>query len=188
MTTVVGIDSSLTAAGIAAIEHPSTAPNPNTPRLNTVGERGARDATIVDRATRVHRQFERIIRAMPASVRLVVVEGLPVTAPNPSTASLFQDRAALLLRVVGFLAAKRIPVVEVNPATLKLWATGNGKADKAQVVAAMRELWPYAQIRNDNEADALGLATIGCQQLRWYAPELIHHHGPRINWPRELSR
>lgn len=181
MTTVVGLDPSLTAAGIAILGSPGTTDTPNVPKLVTVGVSGSESATLAERSTRIGDQFERIIRSMPPSVRLVVIEQLPFTAPK--FAAKFQERCALYYRVTEFLARRKIPVVEVGATTLKLFATGNGRADKTQVIASMQSLWPHADIRNDdNRADALTLASIGAMELGWYEPELPHHVSPRIDW------
>ncbi|ORL30444.1 hypothetical protein A6I91_21135 [Prescottella equi] len=119
---------------------------------------------------------------MPPEVRLVMIEALPFKPPRNT--KLFQERAALVHRVVDFLARRRIPVVDVNVKTLKLWATGSGDVVKAPMVEAMQTLWPHAPIGdNDNKADALALATMGAQRLGWYEPELPHHFAPRVSWP-----
>lgn len=180
MTTVVGLDPSLTAAGIAILGSPGTTDTPNVPKLATVGVSGSESATLAQRSTRIGDQFERIIRSMPPNVRLVVIEQLPFTAPK--FAAKFQERCALYFRLTEFLARRGIPVVEVGVTTLKKFATGDGKADKKIMIASMRELWPHAKIRNDNEADALGLATMGAIHLRWHEPELMHHFSPNVNW------
>lgn len=187
MTTVVGLDPSLTAAGIAVIKHPQHSDTPNAPRLVCVGASGQNGDSLPTRSIRVGDQAERILRSMPASVRLVVVEALP--PKPPLNTKLYQERAALVLRVVEFLARRRIPVVDVGVTTLKLWATGDGSADKAAVVDAMQTLWPHAAIGgNDNKSDALALATMGAQRLGWFDPELPHHFSPRVNWPAGVSR
>lgn len=182
MSTIVGLDPSLTAAGIAVLKRPDTVDAPNRPKLTAVGATGQRGATLPERSIRVGQQAERILRAMPASVCLVVIEALPLVPPKNT--QLFQERAALVLRVAEYLAKRRIPVVDVGVPTLKLWATGNGHASKTEVLDAMQSLWPHAAIGdNDNKSDALALATIGAQRLGWYEPELPHHFEPRVYWP-----
>lgn len=180
MTTIVGLDPSLTAAGIAILNSPQTASTPNAPKLLSVGAAGSHGDTLAQRSIRVGKQFERVMRSMPPSVRLVVIEALPYTPPK--NAGLFQERCALFHRIVEFLALRKIPVIDVSVTTLKLFATGNGRADKPEVVAAMRELWPHARIRDDNQSDALALATIGAQHLGWHEPELPCHYAPEIDW------
>lgn len=179
---IVGIDPSLTAAGIAILSSPATADTPNAPRLASVGASGKRGASLPERSIRVGDQTARILKAMPPSVRLVVIEALPLGVPNPNAASLYQERAALVIRLVEWLARRKIPVVDVSTSTLKKFATGNGRAEKAEVVDAMRSLWPHAVVRDDNQADALALATAGAMYLGWHEPELPHHYEPNINW------
>lgn len=186
MTTVVGIDPSLTDAGIAIIRDPASAATPNVPELKNVGEPGFDGADLIDRSMRVDRQFVRILRAMPQGVRLVVIEEVPRNNPNPRFASLYQERSALVTQLVVFLHKRKIPVVDVNVKTLKKFATGNGNAEKSEVIAAMKSLWPHAAINsNDNRSDALALASAGAMHLGWYRPEAVHHHHQgSINWGR----
>ncbi|NKU16302.1 hypothetical protein GS928_25035 [Rhodococcus hoagii] len=77
MTTVVGLDPSLTAAGIAVIKHPQHVDTPNVPRLVCVGASGQNGDSLPRGASELQIQAERILRAMPPSVRLVVIEALP---------------------------------------------------------------------------------------------------------------
>lgn len=194
MTHVVGIDSSLTAAAIAAIAHPSVAPQPNAPRTAVVGEAGHRGDPVTRTAIRIGRQYRRILDAivdMAPSVALVVIEELPKGMP-PDATHMFLERAALHYRLIEGLAVRRIPVAEVPPAVLKLWATGAGNADKATVHAAMGELWPHARLDvrgkpNDNLSDALAAASIGAERLGWYEPEATYRHAPKVKWPEGIT-
>lgn len=187
MTTVVGIDGSLVAAGVAVVKHPATADSPNLPTVRVVGEPGHRADSLARIATRIGDQAARILRAMPPKVALVVIEALPRGVPNPDAASMYQERAALHYRVVEFLARRAIPVAEVSVGTLKLWATGNGRAEKADVMMAMRELWPGCRLTDFNAADAVALASLGCQHLGWYPPEATHHYAPKVRWPEGIT-
>lgn len=181
MTTVVGIDSSLTAAGVAAINDPKTASTPNIPRLRTVGESGSENLTVVARAKRIRRQRDRILKAMPPTTCLVVIEALPPRQPPAS--SFYVERGALILELAEFLGTRRIPVIEVAVTTLKMFATGSGAAGKPQMVSAMRDLWPGAPLNgDDNLADALAAATLGSMHLGWYQPEATHHWAPKVDW------
>ncbi|OZF05229.1 hypothetical protein CH302_00985 [Rhodococcus sp. 15-2388-1-1a] len=189
MSVVVGLDPSLRAAGIALIRDPATASTPNVPKLLHVGEEGSDDVSLIGRATRVRRQRDRILRQLPAGVTLVMIEAIPKVNPTPKAASYFVERGALCLELAHYLAGKGIPVVDVTVGTIKLFATGNGRAEKPAVMAAMKELWPGAPIAsNDNRSDALAIATIGAQHLGWYQPELPFHYAPNINWPKGLRR
>lgn len=57
-----------------------------------------------------------------------------------------------------------IPVASVAPNTLKLWASGSGRADKPAMIAAARRLYPAWRGEDDNEADALCLLAWGLEQ------------------------
>lgn len=65
---------------------------------------------------------------------------------------------------LAWASAHGVPVVSVAPNTLKLWATGSGRADKAAMVEAARRLWPAWRGQDDNEADALCLLAWGLEQ------------------------
>ncbi|MFH5231904.1 hypothetical protein [Antrihabitans spumae] len=186
MTTVVGIDPSLTAAGVSTIKHPRIAGNPNKPICATMGRQGSNADTITQTAIRIGDQTRRIWGSLPSSVQLVVIES--PGRPNPNAPGRFAERATVYYRIVEQLALRRIPVVTVASKTVKKWATGSGDASKAEMVAAMRELWPAALIRNDNEADALALATMGAMQLGWLEPELPCHISPNVSWPKGVVR
>ncbi|WP_306904706.1 crossover junction endodeoxyribonuclease RuvC [Rhodococcoides fascians] len=176
---VVGIDPSMTATGIAILRNPRLVTGKNVPELKTVGSVNT-GGTIAQRALRIGKQGDAIVAALPDSVRLVMVEALPFKPPKYS--GLYQERCALLLDLVRFLARRRIPVIDVPATTLKMFATGNGHAEKVEVIDAMTELWPGAKVHNDNEADALTLGTIGGQKLGWYEPELPCHYSPKVDW------
>lgn len=62
-------------------------------------------------------------------------------------------RAVLLCEAFGY----GIPVEGVYPSTLKKYATGKGNAPKADVIVAAYDRWPGADVRDDNQADALML-------------------------------
>ena len=57
----------------------------------------------------------------------------------------------------------RVAIVATK--TRAMYATGNGNADKAQVVEAMKAAHPQVDVRDDNIADALALMGMGCRWL-----------------------
>ena len=61
--------------------------------------------------------------------------------------------------MVMVLAAQlHMGLLVVNPATLKMWATGSGKASKDEMVKAAHRLWPehlMGRVIEDDEADSL---------------------------------
>lgn len=180
ITTVVGIDPSLTGTGVAILGHPKNATNPNVPTLTTVKSTN-QGPTFADREKRIARQIRDIWAAFPPLVRLVVIEGLPLVNPRPSAD--YQDRSALIIALGARIQNAGLPLVTVNLSTLKLFAAGNGHAKKPEMIAAMKSLWPHADIgKDDNRADALGLATMGAMHLGWHEPELPHHYAPKVDW------
>ena len=51
--------------------------------------------------------------------------------------------------------------LEVPPAKLKKYATGNGRASKDEMTAAARKRWPEIEIVSHDQADALWLMAYG---------------------------
>ncbi|MEO6628111.1 MAG: hypothetical protein ABIP03_06025 [Aquihabitans sp.] len=72
-------------------------------------------------------------------------------------------------------------VAMVPPSTLKLWATGNGSADKDQMIAfALAEGWPGG---TDDEADAWHLRTAGLAHLTGNASAVRRAFLDAVDWP-----
>jgi crossover junction endodeoxyribonuclease RuvC len=97
--------------------------------------------------------------ALPAD--LVAVEGLAFDARSTSAT----ERAHLWWLVVHGIARTGTPLVVPTATQVKKWATGRGVGNKTVVGIAAGRMWPDVEIRDDNEADALVLATIGAQLL-----------------------
>lgn len=166
---VVGLDLSLTNAGIAVLDQ-------GIPKLlASVGHPGKNGASWAHRNRRIVSQLRAVTDPIIGTNRraglwpdLAVIEG-------PSYGSEFGDqfdRAALWWATYSALAAKRVPVGVVAPGTLKKWATGKGTAKKADVLLAVRRDWPDSHVANHDIADALTLAAMGA-----------HHHGDPLPFP-----
>jgi len=186
VSAVVGLDPSLTACGIAVLtDHTGV---PYVEFLRTVGHRGHDAASWDERSDRVVSQARHVANiVLGANPDLVIIEG-------PSYGSQFGsqfDRAALWMGLYSTLRAKGIPVGVCSPRTRAKWASGKGNADKATVLAAVREQWPADRIRNDNEADALTMAALGALKLGWQLPFEIkerHHVGlDAVAWTKEIA-
>jgi Holliday junction resolvasome RuvABC endonuclease subunit len=82
---------------------------------------------------------------------------------NPTTA-----RIPYGLRGIMFARAARHGVTLAGYAgsALKVYATGYGRADKKQMVAAARERWPGQDIATDDQADALWLLNLHLARTR----------------------
>lgn len=185
MSTIVGIDPSLVACGVAILKHPSLADTPNRPQLHTIGETGRKGATTAERALRLRRQVHRVLKAVPDTATLAVIEGPAYAATHGG----IHERAGLWWALYVGLAARRIPVAVCPPQTRAKFATGKGNASKTEVLDAMRHHWTTATIRNDNESDALALATAGGMRLLWWPTEQDHHEDAlaAIEWPEQVK-
>lgn len=172
---VVGLDLSLTATGVAWIEDDQV-------HTCTIGSKPA-GALLADRNARLLNLESRIAEPR-INAALVVVEAPSLHSKGAGT----WDRAGLWWYVVRACSAQQVPVAEVPPATVKKFATGRGNADKSAVAVGMSRLWPDVEAGNDNEWDALVLATIGAQKLGMPVPSRAHHADAlaKVAWPDGL--
>lgn len=139
---VLGIDPSLSATGIAGqlaayTVHTETGDPERLDRIYTAVRQHVEEAGIV---------------------RLAVVEDLPTHAKSAGLTGMAQGVVRLAL------IHRRVPWVKVPAATLKKYATGSGNASKAD----MRMAWYQragADVRDDNQVDALWLRQIGLALL-----------------------
>lgn len=157
MTTVVGLDLSLTSTGIAHITWNGDEVVADIHRAQSKGSKTdtweARSLRILNLANEIQK------RVLPAA--LVVLEGPSFNSVSVSS----HDRAWLWGKVFDRMMLNGVPVVVVPPSSAKKWSTGKGNADKDDMVLAAGRMWPALDgIKNDT-ADALALAGIGMQML-----------------------
>jgi len=74
-------------------------------------------------------------------------------------------RAGLRWMVYNHLEPVADVVVLIPPASLKLYVTGKGRADKRAIIEAIRAAFPDRWITDDNEADAIGLAAMVARKM-----------------------
>lgn len=157
---VYGIDISLTSTGVArlfGIDQGWT---------QAVTSTGRRADGIVDRAVRIETVASRVLQLVTprpeelSCPHLIVVEAPSYGALGGST----HDRSGLWWTVVGALIARGWPVAAIPPTTLKVYATGQGRAFKEDMVDAARQVWPWFDGTHD-EADGLWLAAAGRRYL-----------------------
>lgn len=153
---IVGLDLSLTSTGVAWLDgthqHAETFPTTNKDEL------GARLQAIKNRCWTAARSAE-----------LVVVEDVVATSRNGATVAMVQGVIRLALW------QDKVPHTFVPPATLKVFATGRGKADKGAMIAEAVRRLGYEGSQAD-EADALWLAHLGAHLLGRPAVDLPATH------------
>lgn len=184
---VVGLDPSLTNTGIAVLVN-------GAPLLLTSTGLGSPDG-------KSHQHRSRRVRAVCQSVLLhvtqgshglwpdlVVIEGILEHGPMLPSAI---DRHQLWGGIYGGLDAKNIPVVVINPSTLKVWVTGHGRASKGEMLTAVRAWWPNITIRNHDIADAAALAAIGAMHAGDPMPFTVkdrHRNSlDAVAWPEAVT-
>lgn len=172
--TVVGLDLSLSATGVAVLQVGGW------PVLSTVRSGPGADSLAMRRA-RIDTLAGQIAEHCHGA-DLAVIEGPSLG----SSSGWLWERAGLWWTVLHRLADAFVPVAEVAPATLKKFASGSGRGDKTAVAVGLSRLWQEVVTgRNDNEWDALALATIGAQHLGMDVPSRAHHAEAlaKVAWP-----
>jgi crossover junction endodeoxyribonuclease RuvC len=161
VTTVIGLDLSLTNTGIARIAWNGTEVVADIHRVQSAGKN-------TDTWTMRSMRFDKLKHAIvmhvepSSSVDLIVLEGPSFNSKSPSS----HDRSWFWGTVFDYFTfAWDMQVLVVPPASAKKWATNNGNADKDDMMLAAARMWPALDgIKNDT-ADALALAGMGMQLL-----------------------
>ena len=139
--TVIGVDPSITATGVALSDG----------SLITVGGKAERgDERLLDIAC--------LIGGAVHHADLVVMEDLPTHAHGAGITGMVQG----VLRLMCLRAS--VPYVTVPAATLKKFATGKGNATKPDMRMALYQR-TGEDIRDDNQVDACWLRFAGLQHL-----------------------
>jgi crossover junction endodeoxyribonuclease RuvC len=169
MTRAVGIDLSLTGTGLAEVA--TRSPGVITYANRTVTSKPAGN-DVRNRAARINR-IRTTVLDFALGADLVLLEGPAFGKSNAGT----WDRAWLWGMVVDGLLGADLPLAIAPPAVVKKFATGKRNADKVAVAVGMARLWgEECQCANDNEWDALTMATMGAQHLGIdNVPARAHH-------------
>lgn len=149
---VVGIDQSILATGVAVLDGDRKYTG-LIAATSGVGAWGIRES--------VRYIVGSVLRQVPARLDLTVIEA-PIIPRHGSGLAL--ERAWLFGMLFDQLI-ERGPVATVHPSTRALYATGNGKADKSAVVAAMQLAHPDIATADHNVADGLVLLGMGARWL-----------------------
>lgn len=158
MTTIIGVDPSLTATGLVrwCDGHIITTTVVTTPADPTA----ARHHTIVMRLLAM-RETDGVT---PMARNTLVVIEAPIHPSGDKVVNRTVPLDLFALRAVIYhgLYSTGIPWVEVHPATLKLYATGNGRASKPDMLVAARgRLGTRFFAEDHNQADAGWLMAMG---------------------------
>lgn len=162
---IVGLDLSLAATGVAL-------PNGTTVTINGPAELG--DQRLYNLAAALHSLMEPYGR-----IDLAVLEDLPIHGRGAGLTGMAQGVARLLL------IQEQIPYALAVAASLKKYATGSGKASKADMRMVLFQRAGH-DIHDDNQVDAWWLRHAG---LDWYGtPEITLPAAQRtsldkIKWP-----
>jgi hypothetical protein len=194
VTTVLGVDPSLTVSGVAMVAWQTGMERP-APLWETWRGRGAaaETVTVESNRRRIRKMLTEILAFVPAKVDLSVVEG-------PSMGSKFtplaDERAGLRWMLIDQLMA-RGPVVLVTPSSRQVLAHSDpvprgttSAARKALVLASVRGMVPDANVPDHNVADAVALAAAGAHRLGLRMPYTAKQktaHG-KVPWPVESGR
>lgn len=173
MTTVVGLDPSLTGTGVAVITYD---PLRGTPIASThvVTGTGRKSDTLRQQDTRIRKMRNTIMDSIPRDTDLVLIEGLALGAKGTG-----MDRLTYLNWLLVSATLCALPdahPLRVPPATLKKAVTDRGNADKRDMQATVTRWWPGVPMRDDNAADALALASLGAVHMRVPVPFPVQEH------------
>lgn len=158
MITTVGLDLSLTMTGVAKR---SSDGSYATDRIKGID---AKRYGELRRLRSISSRITEVIDANTDDLKLIVLEA-PSLGHGRQMAGKFHERAGLWWMVVSqIMDILRVPIATVPPATLKMFATGSGRAEKSDMMGAAVAVWEdfYG---DDNQCDALWLAEMGMCHL-----------------------
>lgn len=145
MTTVMGVDSSLTGTGIAY-------PDGATAVVTT--------KPCGDTLTARHQRLDYIVGAVLSAAHHVDVAVIESPSLGQGRQGGTLDRNGLWWLIVHYLTSNEVTVIDVPPATLKKYATGHGNATKPDMRMALFQRCGR-DVRDDNEVDAFWLRALG---------------------------
>ncbi|AYD87402.1 RuvC-like resolvase [Microbacterium phage ValentiniPuff] len=145
---LVGLDVSLNGTGVARVDT-------DTGRSFT--------KTLDPKGLRSHARME-FVRTEVANVLrgadYAIVEALAFSAPS----AVRDEIDGLHWQIRHLCWQRKVPYALVSPTALKSYVTGDGQAGKLEMVKAMRRAFPQMALSDrDDEADALGLVTMGAR-------------------------
>lgn len=190
MTSVIGIDLSLTSTGLAGFRDGDLWVE----RIRSTGRKGD---DLLARRERVSGIAQQVFPCVDWDDLLLAVVEAPSYASQHGSA---HDRSGLWWLVVDMLHELDIPVATVSPQGRAKYATGKGRADKQEVFAAacntygrfpaMREVHDLGWRQGNDMADAVVLAAMGCRHLGMPVDDVSeaqHQAFLAADWPKGVS-
>lgn len=168
---VIGLDPSLTGCGIA-----------DGRQTWLIGSTAPDEPTLMLRGDRIRTLAKAVLARIPLDTQLVIVEG---DAPHQTMGNK-HDRAGLWWLIVSNLQTAGVPVAEVTPSQIKIYATGNGNCNKALVIDATARRYPNVDTgANDNRCDAHWAAAMGIDHLTDFHVVPAKHRATlaKVRWP-----
>lgn len=185
---IVGLDLSLTATGIARIR-----PGDDRPiSVSVVKSDSIPNAKYRHTLERMRGILSRVLVAIKhgseeGDMIVVVMEG----GAFMSTTGHAHTRAGLWW-LAYHLIEKFALVVVVEPSKLKKYITGKGNAPKDLVFSSIVRNYPEVVVRDNNEADALGLASMASRELGFPMEPSVQRCTPvaleGVDWPEHFTQ
>lgn len=153
---VVAVDFSLTSTGLACID----ADGPRVERVQSKAP--AVDGHLLAVRSARMRRIAGTVHDHCAGADLVVIEGPSYDSGTGKA----HDRSGAWWMIVGRLTGAGVPVVEIPPSTMKVYALGTGRGDKDLVLATTIHRYGHlCRVLGNDQADALQLAAMGWHHL-----------------------
>ncbi len=118
--------------------------------------------SLSERLLNIHNEVDKLIKTYKPeyfSIEETFVNNNPV-----SSLKLGHARGVAILAA----ALNNIPVFEYSPNLIKKTITGAGKAEKQQMAAMIRYIFPCASPKSEDEVDALCIAVCHCNHIIKY--------------------
>lgn len=167
MTTIAGLDLSLTSAGVVVVTDATGVACPTI--LASCGRKGREGETYRQRSRRVRKQVFDVLKLLePAGKLDMAVIEAPIYSQFSGS---YFDRAGLWHGVYGALDARNVPIAVIPNNTGHIFTTGKGSlpkdpdAFKPLILQCVRDMLPDTTIANHDIADAVALALMGHMSL-----------------------
>lgn len=148
----IGLDLSLTATGIAVLGHAG--------KVLSVSLCGSKPSVGTGDTRRISLLAEEVLaRCLPRPQDLIVIEDYAFSG-NGQITRLAEFGGTLKYKLQNEFHLPQERVCLCHNGTLKKFLTGKGNAQKQVVMMSVLKRWG-CEFRDDNEADAFGLALIG---------------------------